>query len=336
MLQAIGKRRIISAALIESLFVAASRLGRLHPLSRPERHGVEVIRDIAYAPDSPLVEHRLDIYRPRDVGSPLPAVLYVHGGGFRILSKDTHWLMALAFARRGYVVFNMSYRLAPEHPFPAAVEDVALAYQWVVEHASEWGADGNSLILAGESAGANLVTAITLAAVYQRPEAFARKVWETGVVPKAVLPACGLFQVSDIDRFRRRKPKLSRFIANRLSGIERAYLGRNHEEHGSTLDFADILPWLERAETPDRPLPPFFIPVGTRDPILPDTRRLAAALEAHGGKAEARYYPGELHAFHALVFLRSARRCWRDTFAFLREHASSEGAGATSLQARSA
>ena len=50
-------------------------------------------------------------------------MLYVHGGGFRILSKDTHWIMGLAFARRGFLVFNIGYRLAPKHPFPAAIAD---------------------------------------------------------------------------------------------------------------------------------------------------------------------------------------------------------------------
>ena len=56
--------------------------------------------------DTGLLEHRLDIYRPRESSGPLPIVLYIHGGGFRILSKDTHWVMGLAFARREFLVFN--------------------------------------------------------------------------------------------------------------------------------------------------------------------------------------------------------------------------------------
>lgn len=247
---------------------------------------------------------------------PLPVVLYVHGGGFRILSKDTHWLMGLAFARRGYVVFNVEYRLAPEHRFPAAIEDVCLAFTWMARHAAEWGGDPTRLVLAGESAGANLVTSLALATSYERPEPFARAVWDTGLVPRAVLPACGIFQVSDVARFARRKPGFSRFLADRLEEVERGYLGPEPSAHGPTLDFADPLVWLERAEEAQRPLPPFFLPVGTKDPLLPDTRRLAHALRAHGAIAEDHYYEGELHAFHAFVFLKNARRCWRDTFAF--------------------
>src|SRR5262245_43891777 len=96
-------RRSSGAFVVDNLFRALSRVGRLHPQARPDRHGVEVVRDVAYLP-SDAAEHRLDVYRPIERTAPLPALLYVHGGGFRILSKDTHWIMGLAFARRGFVV----------------------------------------------------------------------------------------------------------------------------------------------------------------------------------------------------------------------------------------
>src|SRR5205085_8455187 len=80
---------------------------------------------------------------------------------------------------------------------------------------------------------------------------------------------------------------------------------------------ADPLVVLEGSDLPERPLPPFFAPVGTRDPVLDDTRRLSAALRRHGVHCEAPEYEGETHAFHALVFLRNARRCWSHTYRFL-------------------
>jgi acetyl esterase len=70
----------------------------------------------------------------------------------------------------------------------------------------------------------------------------------------------------------------------------------------------------------DRPLPPFFVPVGTRDPLLDDTRRLEKALAGLNVPCEARYYPGGIHAFHAMVWDPAARRCWRDALAFLDRH----------------
>ena len=107
----------LSTVISSAFFHGLSRAGRLHPASNPARHGVEVERDLRYGP---AAEHILDLYRPHKHPGPWPVVFYVHGGAFQILSKDTHWLMGLAFARRGYLVVNISYRLAPRHRFPAA------------------------------------------------------------------------------------------------------------------------------------------------------------------------------------------------------------------------
>src|SRR5262249_44986918 len=92
-------------ALIEGGSAPPARRGALHPRGHPGRHGVEVLRDIPYRAGG-AEAHTLDVYRPVRRDGRRPVVLYVHGGAFRILSKDTHWMMGLAFARRGYVVFN--------------------------------------------------------------------------------------------------------------------------------------------------------------------------------------------------------------------------------------
>src|ERR1700679_606848 len=113
----------------DALWFTLARARHL-PSARPERHGIERLPDVPYL-DTARAHHTLDVYRPVQRAGPLPVMLYVHRGGFRILSKDTHWLMAIAFARRGYVVFNINYRLAPEHPFPAAAEDACAALLWV-------------------------------------------------------------------------------------------------------------------------------------------------------------------------------------------------------------
>lgn len=303
---------------VEAFFSGISRMGKIHPSAKLERHGVECIRDIPYL-SSGMGEHLLDVYRPVNRDGPLPVCFYVHGGGFRILSKDTHWLMGLIFARRGFLVFNINYRLAPAHPFPAALEDASHAFAWALENAAPYGGDTGRLVLAGESAGANLVTALTVAACYPRPEPYARKVWDLGRTPDAVVPACGLFQVSDVRRFGR-KQKLSRFVVDRLVEVSDAYLLGWDRLPPRERELADPLLLLERGERPDRPLPPFFIPVGTRDPIADDTRRLHGALQGLGVQSEARYYEGEHHAFHAFIWKKNALDCWRATFGFLSEH----------------
>jgi acetyl esterase len=303
------------ALVVDNFFRLASRAGRLHPRANPARHHCEVIRDLPYM-EGGRPEHRLDIYRPTDRPGPFPVVLYVHGGGFRILSKDTHWIMALAFARRGFLVFNISYRLSPQFPFPAALTDACAAYEWVARNAAAYHGDLSRFVVAGESAGANLATTLAIASSYQRPEPYARRVFDTGVVPRVVLPACGILQVSDPGRFARRK-KLPGWLSDRIHEVSESYL-RGHD--GLTPELADPLLILEQGKPPERALPPFFAAVGTKDPLLDDTRRLKRALDSLNVECETRYYPGELHAFHALVFRKNARQCWADTYAFLDRH----------------
>jgi acetyl esterase len=311
-------RRAAGAFVVDNFFRLGSAAGRLHPLANPERHRVELIPDIPYR-ETGLAEHRLDIYRPRDGARPLPVVLYVHGGGFRILSKESHWIMALAFARRGFLVFNISYRLAPRHPYPAAIADACAALSWLADEAPRYGGDLSRLILAGESAGANLVTGLTIAAAWRRHEPWARDVYERGLVPRAVMAACGMLQVSDPGRFTRKR-RLSAFFQDRVHEVHDEYLGGYRPARPEDLDLADPLCFLERAERPERPLPAFFAPCGTADVLLDDTRRLDAAVRRLGGTCLASYYPGEPHAFHAFVLRQSARRCWADCFAFLDQH----------------
>lgn len=312
-------RRGVGALAVDNFFRGASALARLHPNARPVRHGVEVLRDVAYTASKGR-HHLLDVYRPAHRPGPWPVVLYVHGGGFRILSKDTHWVMGLAYARAGFIVFNISYRLAPRHRFPAAVEDCAAAYRWVVDNASSYGGDMTRFVLAGESAGANLVTSLAVMSCFARPERFAREVFDTGVVPRAFLPYCGMLQVSDAERFKRRRPHIPAFVNDRIVEVSAAYLGPRPHELGPTLDLADPLVLLERDDEPERALPPCLATVGTADPLLHDTRRLKAALDARGTECEAIYYPREVHAFHAMVWRPEAKRCWADSYRFLERH----------------
>jgi len=306
-------RRSAGALVVDNFFQRLSSIAGALPISQPGRHGVEVLRDIPYVADGAR-EHLLDIYRPVDRSGPLPVVFYIHGGGFRILSKDTHWLFGIAFAKHGYLVVNINYRLAPRHAYPGAHEDAALALEWAVNHVAEYGGDPTRIAFAGESAGANLAASLALATCTVRPEPWAQQVHSLGIVPKAVLPACGIFEVSNTRRFSGRVPTL---ILDRLTEVTDAYLGGAQ----STFEMANPLLILEDPNTEwARPLPPFFAPCGTFDPLVDDTRRLEKALGKLGVVCDARYYKYETHAFHAFYPLPNARRCWQDTWTFLDQH----------------
>jgi len=194
------------------------------------------------------------------------------------------------------------------------VEDVCAAYAWVVENAERLGADLDRLVLAGESAGANLAATLTLAATYRREEPYARRVFDTGVVPRATVAACGIFEVSNPERY----DDLAAFHRDRITEVGDAYLHGVRLRDRRTLDLANPLVAVERGDAPERPLPPFFLPVGTWDPLKRDSRRLGAALHALGSeKTEVREYHRGPHGFHAAIMLPEARQCWRDTFDFL-------------------
>lgn len=302
--------------VMSAFFNGIAGLGRRHPEARRRLQALDVVRDVPYGP---LPEHRLDIYRPRDP-NPRPAVLYLHGGAFQILSKDTHWLMGLTFARMGGTVFVPNYRLAPRHPFPAAIEDACRAACWVQANAHRFGADVDRLVLAGESAGANLACSVAVAASWRRPEPYAAEVFEAGLRPQLLFPACGILQVTDSERLL--NPKLAPFTRTRLMEVSRSYLRGQVPPPHSLADPLCILEAGQAAslDAPERPWPPTFAACGTRDPLLEDTRRLGRALQQRGVPHEVRIYPGEVHAFHAFIFRPAARQCWRDHAAFWQRH----------------
>jgi acetyl esterase len=119
---------------------------------------VAEVRDVAIDGPGGAVPART--FRPETPQRP-GAVLYFHGGGWVTGTLDTYDALARALAEAaGAVVVLVDYRLAPEHPFPAALQDSAAALRWLPQHAAELGADPDRLAVAGDSAGGNLATVV--------------------------------------------------------------------------------------------------------------------------------------------------------------------------------
>jgi triacylglycerol lipase len=123
---------------------------------REPYQGVTVTRDQAYGADA---RHLLDVFEPPSAGAARPVLLFVHGGGF--IAGDKHRPgtpyqdnVALWAVRHGMIGVNMTYRLAPQHPWPAGAMDVGAAVAWVRAHIGEHGGDPDRIILMGTSAGA--------------------------------------------------------------------------------------------------------------------------------------------------------------------------------------
>ena len=307
--------RGFNALAVHSLFHTANMFDAMRVKDTERTTQIEVLREMCYDTAHPDW-CKLDVWRPVGVGAEhkAPCVMFTHGGGFRTMSKDTHWMMARGFARMGYVVVTIDYRLGPMHPYPAAVEDASAAYQWVLREGEALGVDLDRIVLAGESAGANLSHALTMGLHIPRPEPWARPLYAATHKPVGVIAACGLLQVSHPERLL--DYGVSRVAMIPIKDAAKSYIGGAREEED--LDFANPLLWTERASIPKRaPLPPFFIPVGTDDPLLGDSERLARALERLCVPHELVLYEGKGHSFMAFLWDSQAKQCWRDMARFL-------------------
>jgi len=115
----------------------------------------------------PAGEIPVRIYTPEGTG-PFPVVVYFHGGGWTIGSIETHDPVTRRLAHEaGAIVVSVEYRLAPEHPFPAAADDALAAFDWVAANAASIGGDPSKLVVAGDSAGGNLAA---VAAIHARDQ----------------------------------------------------------------------------------------------------------------------------------------------------------------------
>jgi acetyl esterase len=140
--------------------VAQARLG--HETEAKELSGpgpvVAEVRDVDVPGPGGAIPVR--VYRPETAGTP-PAVAYFHGGGWVVGSLESVDAVCRALANAsGALVASVDYRLAPEHRFPAALDDCLAATRWLAAHAAGLGADGARLAVAGDSAGGNLATVV--------------------------------------------------------------------------------------------------------------------------------------------------------------------------------
>ena len=150
---------------------------RLATQTEPE--GIARVYNLPYL-DSGNPYHTIDIYYPVEHEGPLPVIIDVHGGGWMYGDKELNRMYCLNLAKRGYVVFNMSYRLVPQVTIKEQLQDVMAAMQWIEAHMCDYPCDEAHILLTGDSAGAQL--AAFTAALLTSEEL--RGVFE--------VPACGL------------------------------------------------------------------------------------------------------------------------------------------------
>ena len=242
------------------------------------------------------------VYRPRDRSGPLPCLYWIHGGGYLFGSALTDDPRLARWADElPCVVVSIDYRLAPEHPYPAPLDDCYAGLLWVAQHADELGVDPQRIAIGGASAGGGLAAALVLLA---RDKGEVDVWYQLLIYP--MIDDRNVSASSMIDG----APIWSR-AANLLGW--RAYLG--------DLSGTDDVPAYAAAAraTELDGLPPTFIGVGTLDLFRDEDIDYALRLLCAGVPTELHVYPGAPHGFESIApGTDVAVRCQRDIDAALR------------------
>lgn len=252
-------------------------------------------------PGGPLA---LRIYTPEGEG-PFPLIVYFHGGGWVVGDLDTQDMIAraLAHANRAVLV-SVDYRLAPEHPFPAAPDDAWFATGWAAENASALNADCRRLAVAGDSAGAVLAAGVGLRARDAGGPVIAAQILYYGSCnyPSVDTPSAIAFAEGPILR----RSDTEYYWHQYLRDPER-------DQHHP-------LASPQRAQS-HRDLPPAFVGTPEVDPSRDDAEAYGRALQDAGVPTVIKRYPGMVHGFVSwLGAVEEAQEAIDDAAAFLAQH----------------
>jgi acetyl esterase len=254
---------------------------------------VEDVRD-ACAPGQ-ACDVPVRIYRPASA-SPLPLVLFAHGGGWVTGSLDSHDRLCRILANAlDSVVVAVDYRLAPEHAYPAALDDVATAWRWARERPRELGADGSRFAVAGDSSGGNLAAALTLRLARER-------------VPQ---PDLQLLLYPALDAGCTRASYREFASGYNLSATQMAWYW-NAYRGGADPQDAEMCPL---AAEDLAGLPSAVIAVASADVLRDDGIDYARALEAAGVAVRVVECGGMIHGFLRWTGQVAAARCWIEVIA---------------------
>jgi acetyl esterase/lipase len=244
---------------------------------------------------------RLLLCLPTGGPAPVPVVYFIHGGGMitgsnRLgIDQPLDWAAALGFA-----VVSVAYRLAPEHPYPAGLDDCYAGLRWVAEQADDLGVDPDRVVIAGASAGGGLAAAVALLARDRGGPALAGQVLMSPMLDD-------------------RNDSVS---ARQMEGL--GVWDRTANDTGWTAllgaarSGADVPAYAAPARATDLSgLPPAYIDAGSAETYRDEDVAYASAIWAAGGRAELHVWPGGFHGFDGFVpraalsrDARAARLAW--------------------------
>jgi acetyl esterase/lipase len=237
--------------------------------------GVVVTEDRVPGAVGPL---RARIYRPEGRTDPLPIIVHFHGGGWVLRDLEIgDWLCSRVAKGAEVVVVSIDYRLAPQDPFPAAVEDAAAATAWIAAHPGNVGGDGQRMAVMGDSAGANLAAVTAIGA---RDAGGPTLRLQVLLYPPTDLTGGSPSLTEDPDALILTPLGRDTFRSLYLGAADPA------DPRASPLLASD-----------HAGLPPTLLQVGQQDPLRDDASRYAAALRAAGVEVRGTIYLDAVHGF---------------------------------------
>lgn len=237
---------------------------------------------------------RADIAVPKGNG-PFPVVVYLHGGGWVAGNPQTHRKLGMQFAEAGFLTINVDYRLAPEHPFPAGLEDCVFAIKWTADHAGQWKGDSNRIAVGGDSAGGNLTAASLTALAAEN---------YSGPRPKAAILIYGVYDF----------PATLERAKGTMDGMAKAYVGSAN--FPSLLKDPRVSPL---GAIKPGVLPPSFVVCGTADALLPESHAIDEALKRADIRHELHIFDEMPHGFLQMSNLSACGEAQKRIFDFLRK-----------------
>ena len=283
----------------QSLLDMVYRIGapRFHELSVAQaRHSFQKLQ-FAFRPEAPAVASVTEVPIGRRDGSVLlsrfyrpvrsrpddrlPILLYLHGGGWCVGDVESYDVLCREIANQSdCAVLSVDYRLAPEHPFPAAIHDALLAFDWVREHADLLNVDPERIAFGGDSAGGNLSL---VAAIVLRDEGAARPAFLALVYPCTEIHSDRPSRIAYNDGYFLDQGSLEWFFSRYLPDGGADDWRASPMRAGSLAD-----------------LPPMLLITAEYDPLTDDCHAFAQRTRAEGGVVEAHCVPGMVHGFLTL------------------------------------
>jgi acetyl esterase len=249
-------------------------------ISNPEPPELKSVQPLAIPSPAGSIPAR--IYTPmtlRQTAGLAPCLVFFHGGGWVIGDLDSHDVVCRKLAEAGQLlVISVDYRLAPEHKFPAAVDDAITATAWIAANAKQFGIDASKLSVGGDSAGGNLAAVVSLAARDGNGPAISGQV--------LIYPATDFAMTQPSHR----EPETSILLTHSV-----IKWFRDHYLNGAT-DAADWRASPARATTLAG-LPPAYVLTAGADPLRDEGDEYAHRLKNAGVPVTYRSFPGQFHGF---------------------------------------